>query len=639
MQATVNQTTLYITNLQDGVTQEYVYKEFKKHGQIKSLKFFPKTKSAYVEYQMAQDAQDAKRHLNYIPILDKEINIQFYSDPSQRKNIKVHNLFIKNVPEELDQKHLHQFLTTFGEVFSLQLKKNDEGKNLGYGYVQFENAEARDRVLEQQDKDLGKLKVGKFEIILEKFSKFQQREHHNTTIHLRQFFSTEVQESEEQIKKQEIESNLQALTSQLFPNSKASIFVSYNSEKKNFWAQISFEDSTGKEESSIHLKLEKLKEQLLPQYPTLDIIVKQEIQQKELSEKNLICLGLKENINEQDFQQWIKDNIKDAKLIRVLVFKKRTPQNENQNNENSKKVYNENTQIAHVHFQTEQNGVDFLKFCADKTNKVIIDQIFETPKITLLLDQQSKKEFEKTKKAYEQDKKQLEESKKHIPDQKVQVANQPMGIAQFNSPLFFMNQLNQAMQKNLLMSQQQPQQSLNPNFGRPGPIPDNKHVQKPQGVPQAKQNQPARQQQQQQQQQGTFINKFELFLQQSTGNKQQQVEELSDYLLKNKEEFAKIEDEQKRTILGQIIFHKIQKLSLIKEQVGIVLKIENANDVQQRIELFQKENSKITGMLIDKDVFEIKDMLEFVEFNQELIERCDEAIQLIQNSQDQQTGQ
>ena len=50
----------------------------------------------------------------------------------------MHNLFIKNVPEDLDQKHLHQFLTTFGEVFSLQLKKNEEGKNLGYGYVQFD---------------------------------------------------------------------------------------------------------------------------------------------------------------------------------------------------------------------------------------------------------------------------------------------------------------------------------------------------------------------------------------------------------------------------------------------------------------------------------------------------------------------
>ena len=46
-----------------------------------------------------------------------------------------------------------------------------------------------------------------------------------------------------------------------------------------------------------------------------------------------------------------------------------------------------------------------MKFCADKKNKTLVDEIFDAPKITLLLDAQNKKEYDKTKKAYETDKK------------------------------------------------------------------------------------------------------------------------------------------------------------------------------------------------------------------------------------------
>lgn len=58
-------------------------------------------------------------------------------------------MFIKNVPETLETKVLHNFMQSeYGDIASLMLKKNDKNVNLGYGYVQFESKEAYDKILE-----------------------------------------------------------------------------------------------------------------------------------------------------------------------------------------------------------------------------------------------------------------------------------------------------------------------------------------------------------------------------------------------------------------------------------------------------------------------------------------------------------
>lgn len=73
------------------------------------------------------------------------------------------------------------------------------------------------------------------------------------------------------------------------------------------------------------------------------------------------------------------------------------------------------------------------------------------------------------------------------------------------------------------------------------------------------------------------------------------------------EEFLAFEQDKKRSILGEMLFPKIK--ALLKN-----------ND----------ENApKITGMLIDFEVFEVNDIIEFLESNDALLERVNEAQELI----------
>lgn len=67
------------------------------------------------------------------------------------------------------------------------------------------------------------------------------------------------------------------------------------------------------------------------------------------------------------------------------------------------------------------------------------------------------------------------------------------------------------------------------------------------------------------------------------------------------------EQDKKRSILGELLFPKIKAL----------LKTDDQNA------------PKITGMLIDFEVFEVSDIIEFLESDEALLERVKEAEELI----------
>ena len=79
----------------------------------------------------------------------------------------------------------------------------------------------------------------------------------------------------------------------------------------------------------------------------------------------------------------------------------------------------------------------------------------------------------------------------------------------------------------------------------------------------------------------------------------------ANFLKENLNEFLKFDREKQRTLLGEIIFPIIKKLS--------------TEDLAP----------KITGMLIDFEVFEVSEILEFVDNEELLNERVQEAIELI----------
>jgi len=100
-----------------------------------------------------------------------------------------------------------------------------------------------------------------------------------------------------------------------------------------------------------------------------------------------------------------------------------------------------------------------------------------------------------------------------------------------------------------------------------------------------------------------------------TGTSAQQAERfktLAD-IHNHQEEFLKADDNTKKLALGNLIFKKV---------------VEQLKNQGQN----QEQAPKITGMLIDFTVFEIRDILDMLESEQELQERIQEALNLLQTN-------
>lgn len=60
---------------------------------------------------------------------------------------KFTNVFVKNLPEEVDDAALHTMFSEFGEVTSAAVSTDTEGKARGFGFVSFGNTDAAHKVL------------------------------------------------------------------------------------------------------------------------------------------------------------------------------------------------------------------------------------------------------------------------------------------------------------------------------------------------------------------------------------------------------------------------------------------------------------------------------------------------------------
>lgn len=78
------------------------------------------------------------------------------------------------------------------------------------------------------------------------------------------------------------------------------------------------------------------------------------------------------------------------------------------------------------------------------------------------------------------------------------------------------------------------------------------------------------------------------------------------------EKFRNFEVEKQRNILGQLMFRRVSA--------------QNISD--------EKNISKITGMLIDQDILELDEILDMLENKESLVERINEALEIIEDSED-----
>jgi len=92
---------------------------------------------AFVTFKQAEDAEKARQALNYEKIDGYEIRIAPKRNPSDFKTNS--NIFVKNLAPETTTKDLDNHCAQFGKVISAIVRTEENGKSLGYGYVQFED--------------------------------------------------------------------------------------------------------------------------------------------------------------------------------------------------------------------------------------------------------------------------------------------------------------------------------------------------------------------------------------------------------------------------------------------------------------------------------------------------------------------
>lgn len=136
-----NEVTLYVGNLSPRIDEQSLFNLFKDF-QISGCRIMRDTytaesrRFAFVTFFSIDVAEKARNALNYRILDNFEIRICFKRNVSELKQNA--NVFVKSLSLETTAKELDQAGQPFGKVVSCIVRIDDNGRSLGYGYIQYE---------------------------------------------------------------------------------------------------------------------------------------------------------------------------------------------------------------------------------------------------------------------------------------------------------------------------------------------------------------------------------------------------------------------------------------------------------------------------------------------------------------------
>ncbi|KAM3146899.1 hypothetical protein pb186bvf_001053 [Paramecium bursaria] len=224
---------LYIGDLEDGVTEEQLYVEFRKFGQ---LQFH----YAFLYYNSEEEAKKAQEQMNYKELLRQPIRVTPIKEMDREANV-----FFAGFPKLVTNKQIHEFFQKYGPVNSAKLSVDENKQSRGYGWVQFDTKENADNLITQSDKliwDGQKIIVKKF---LKKGEK--ERKDNRCNLYVKNFWGPLADEDvldddNRKNKEEEMYAQLKEWFSENGRNI-ISIFIKIDVERKAPYAFISFENN------------------------------------------------------------------------------------------------------------------------------------------------------------------------------------------------------------------------------------------------------------------------------------------------------------------------------------------------------------------------------------------------------------
>lgn len=162
--AVATRNSLYVGDLDRTVDEGLLYQIFSKVGPVASIRVCKDSVSkqslgyAYVNYIANLDphaAEKAIELLSYTIVKARPMRIMWADrEAASVRKSGVGNVFVKGLTEKIDSRTLHDTFEVFGAIVSAKVSVDENGKSLGYGYVQYEKPESAADAVQRANKML-----------------------------------------------------------------------------------------------------------------------------------------------------------------------------------------------------------------------------------------------------------------------------------------------------------------------------------------------------------------------------------------------------------------------------------------------------------------------------------------------------
>lgn len=134
---------MYVGEIPKSVSDYTIFETFSEFGNVLSMvvkgkKLRKPTKFAIVNYVHSQDAEEAMNCLNYSNIFGNPLRMMWANNSPKPNPSNVSNVYIGNLDPKISARQLHDTFSDLGRIRSVKLDVDERGKNVGHGYIQFE---------------------------------------------------------------------------------------------------------------------------------------------------------------------------------------------------------------------------------------------------------------------------------------------------------------------------------------------------------------------------------------------------------------------------------------------------------------------------------------------------------------------
>ena len=151
---------VFIKNLDPAIDNKALHDTFSAFGNILSCKVATDELGAskgygFVHYQNPEAADNAIKHVNGMLLNDKKVYVAHHVSKKERASkaeaMKQNftNVYVKNIDPEVTDEEFNALFEKFGKITSASLARDDDGKNRGFGFVNYEGHEAASKASEE----------------------------------------------------------------------------------------------------------------------------------------------------------------------------------------------------------------------------------------------------------------------------------------------------------------------------------------------------------------------------------------------------------------------------------------------------------------------------------------------------------